>query len=349
MKRLKLIIIVSFICLSLFNVGCATSYNEDYSIDAKPYFNIEVPKDSKIFFQLPWYRVSAVDYTKNGKLKDNYIVGDNVKLRGQNVDQLNGAKIYIVQSNLKDNISDNYYKSLLLEEDYMFDTGNYKVVNDEFVYPNQDEINEAKRIMGPYVATAKILSFNLVFYDIITEPVRVDSMSIDSLGYNFNFDTFNINPTHLPADQSEEINDIITEFNAGGLLAGPSLTTDGYYFIQGTANTEIKEITNKSLNSTCEVVNEENVSDYEDFEKQNGILFIDQKTTDLEKGDEINLEFNYMYEGIDTKEFRKYDSAVASIANIITLDDGTQYYNYIYQPSLRSAEYNLVHLLHNIR
>ncbi len=189
-----------------------------------------------------------------------------------------------------------------------------------------------------------------VFYDIITEPVQVDSIGIDSLGYHFDFDTFIITPSDLPADQTGDLNDIITGYNAGGLLAGPSLTIDGYYFIEGDVNAKIKEITNESINSICEAINEKNRRNYESFEKKNAVsLYLDQKKTELEKGGKLNLQFCYMYKDIDPIEFRRYDSAVASIVNIITLEDGKKYYNYIFQPSERNAEFSLVHLLHSLR
>jgi hypothetical protein len=347
MKKKILLIVIVLMSLFSFN-GCAANIN-DFVVNAKTYFDIGVPNNSKIFFQAPWFRISATDYNKSNLLAGTFTVGDNVKLSGENVSQLDGAKINLTQFDLKDIGNSEYYKALLMEEDYMFNTNKYRIIDNQFVYPDEDEIKQTERLLEPYVTTAKILACNFVFYGSIDKPIRVDSIEISSLNFKFDFNTFKITPYDLPEDQTIEVNSVIDSYNGGGLLAGPSLSEAGYYFIEGKAKENIKEITNMSLINSCQVVNKDNHGEYEEYEnKHNTSLYIEQKTTNFQKGDEINIEFNYLFEGIDPEEFKKYDSTMASIANVFILDDGSKLYNYIYQPSMRSAEYGLVHILHSL-
>ncbi len=342
-RKLISIMFALFIVIS----GCSTN-NENCVIDSKTCLNISVPKGLEATFQVHWYRLSEDNYNVNNEFNHDFIVGDNVELIGENVEQLKGASIMLSQTNLSDMISDEYYTTLLLEEDHTYDGNKYKLINNEFIYPSDEEIKKTRELLAPYISSTKIIQCSLYFNGTINDRVTVRNIEISDIGFSFDFDTFNISPSDLPSDQTGEIIRLMDFSSYGALLSGPSMSEIGYYFVEGSALDDIKEISLLSLNEYCTVVTNKNHGDYESYERQNDTtLYREQKTTNFIAGDKISIEFDFLFDGV--KDIKKYDSTIACFANVFTKSDGTKLYSYVYETSMRDPQYALVHLLHDLR
>lgn len=342
-----MITVALLIFASILLCSCADRTHLQINYDAKTYFDISVPENSKISFQLVWYRLSTLDYAENNQIDGLFTVGKDIELYGQNTDQLNGAAVSISQNELNDLIDESYYKNILMEEDYIYETGKYGDRGGKFASPNESEINQAKKLLKPYIEKAKVLNFNLTFTGIISEEINIEKIEVKSISYMNSFDTFIIRPLDLPEDNTSRIFSVFEPTSIGGILIGPSLSNCGYYFLEGTAQSVIKEIKSVSLNDICQMINMDN---YKEYERLCEAKFdTEQKKTNFSAEDKISIEFDYAFDNFDNSRFKTYDVAVASIAAIFDSYNDENLYSYLYQTTMRAPEYGLVHILHSLR
>ncbi|MEN6637456.1 MAG: hypothetical protein ABFC56_16525 [Clostridiaceae bacterium] len=345
---MKKLTVLAFTALIIFSslIGCAKPAPTDFLIDSKNYFEIGVPYNSNVWFQAPWYRISTHDYDADKTLSTmTFTLGEDVEVFGINTDQLLGAEVYITQSNLADMINKDYYKTMYREACYR------QGVTPDFNSAGEvrsKDANRVRRALREYVSTAKVLSFNMVFDGAITKDVQIDSLRIASIGYSVSFDSFHITPLAIPADRTDTIYSEYVSGGWGGTLIGPSMSQSGYCFVEGTAKTDIRDIRVESVNDSCIVVNKNNYSNYTAYSDSFSEYTINgQRTGPFSKNEDIYLEYDYLYLAKSLEEFKQYDSAVACLRYIVSLEDGTELNSYVYQTSIRAPEYGLVHLLLN--
>ena len=348
MKNRYLYILI--ILILLLSIGGCPNDEKNSEIDAKIYFDISVPNNSEVFFQLPIYKISSIDFNTDNQLNKEYVVGTDIKLNGTNVEQLNGANVILAQYKLKDMIVEGYYESLLLEEDYVYNSGRYKMVDEEFVFPTEDEIEQATKILKPYMNDFNILICTLVFNGKITEDVVVNSLEVMGIDFDFTLDTFKIHALDLPENQTGQLYDTIEFTSFGGMFAGPSLSPIGTYFIEGTASQKISKIEVSSVSEGCTIIDSSNYQNFSKYEEKfDTTLFLgEQKLTDFEEGDKIYIEYTYVFDSLEPEELKTYDVIVASILSQYNLEDGTVISNYEYQPSIRTPEHGMIHILHEL-
>lgn len=345
MKKLAVLALALVVIFSSIT-GCGKPAPADFLIDSKNYFEIGVPAGSKVFFQALWYRISGHEYmTEHSMDFQTYTVGQDAELTGRNVDQLQGATISVSEQNLKDQINSYYYRDILLELNHL--QGTNPARNQEGNLRFQD-IAKVWYALNGYVQKAKVLSFNLGFYGEITKEIQIDSIRIDSIHYQATFDSFHITPLAIPENRTGDIYDQLDSGSFGGVLLYSSMSQAGYCFIEGVAKTAIRDIRVEGVNDSCVVLDETNYSDFKEYSD----YFFEQTTNGryagpFAKGDEINLEYDYVCLGKTAEEFKQYDSAIACLRYIFTLDDGTELNGYSYQSSVIAPEYALVHLLWN--
>jgi len=345
MKKLVVLALAAVVIISLLT-GCVKPAPADFLIDSKNYFEIGVPYNSKVWFQAPWYRISGREYMTDHSMDfQTYTVGQDAELTGMNVDQLQGATITVSERNLKDQVNAYYYRDIFLVLNHLQGT---KPARNRQGNLRLQDIASVWYTLNGYVQEAKVLSFNLSFYGEITKEVQIDSIRIASIQYQAAFDSFRITPLAIPKNQSEEVYEKYISDGGGGTLVGPSMLQFGYCFVEGTAKSAIRNIRVEAANDTCIVLDKTNYREfatyYDSFSEQtiNG-----RDTGSFAKGDEIYLEYDYVFLGKTPEEFEEYDAAIACLRYVFTQEDGTELNNYIYQTSIRAPEYALVHLLLN--
>ena len=345
MKKLAVLAMVTLAILSSLT-GCAKPASADFLIDSKNYFEIGVPNGSEVLFQAPWYRISTQDYMDDPDIiSKDFTVGQDAELIGTNVDQLNGARISVDEKDLSEYVGTGYYKNIALQF-YLLQgvTPERNLAGDV----RSRDVAKVRNALKGYVANAKILSFNLSFDGEITKEVRVDSIEIPSIHYQAAFDSFHVTPLAIPEDRTDTIYSEYVSGGWGGTLVGPSMSQSGYCFVEGTAKTDIRDIHVEAVNDSCIIVNKDNYTDYTAYSDGFSEYTVNgQKTGPFNKNDQIYLEYDYLYLGKTPEEFKQYDSLVACLRYIVTLEDGTELNSYTYQTSIREPEYALVHLLLN--
>jgi len=345
MKKLVVLALAAVVIISLL-IGCVKPAPADFLIDSKNYFEIGVPYNSKVWFQAPWYRISGREYMTDHSMDfQTYTVGQDAELTGMNVDQLQGATITVSERNLKDQVNAYYYRDIFLVLNHL--RGTKPARNRQGNLRLQDIANVWYALTG-YVQKAKVLSFNLGFHGEITKEVQIDSIRIASIQYQATFDSFHITPLAIPENRTGDIYEQLDSGSFGGVSLYSSMSQAGYCLIEGTAKTAIRDIRVEGVNDSCVVLDKTN---YSDFKKYSDNFFEQtingRNAGPFAKGDEIYLEYDYVYLRKTPEEFKHYDSAIACLRYIFTLDDGTELNGYSYQSSVIAPEYALVHLLCN--
>lgn len=345
MKKLTVLALTALIIFSSLT-GCAKPAPADFLIDSKNYFEIGVPCNSNVWFQAPWYRISGHEYIADQPMaSQTYIVGQDAELTGMNVDQLQGASITVTERNLKDQINTYYYRDIFLELNHL--RGTKPARNQEGNLRLRDIANVWYALHG-YAQKAKVLSFNLGFHGVITKDVQIDSIRIDSIQYQAAFDSFHITPLAIPKNQTDDIYELLDSGSFGGVNLYSTMSQAGYGSLEGVAKAAIRDIQVEGVNDSCVVLDKTNYSDFVEYTDS----FFEQTINGRDagpfaKGDEIHLEYDYVYLGTAPEEFKQYDSAIACLRYIVTLEDGTELNSYVYPTSLRAPEYALAHLLLN--
>ena len=244
----------------------------------------------------------------------------------------------------------NTIKPCFWRKDYTYELNKYNSVNNEFLVPADDEIDEVEKTLQPYIANLKVLLCNFVMSSSIDEFVNVEKIEIHDIEFEFAFDTFNITPLDIPSDQTGEVFDLADFSDFNGMFAGPVLSPVSSYFISGIAKESIKAVTVSSVDDDCIIIDQNNYMNYKDYEEEYDTILFEgrQKTENFEPGDQIRIDFSYIYKPIDLEELKTYDIFVSSIQSCYLLEDGTSIYSYDFQQNMRVAEYGLVHLLHQL-
>ena len=274
-----------------------------------------------------------------------FTVGQDAELSGVNVDQLNGATIYIREHELSEYAHGEYYRNIFRRlSDLQGETPEKNLFGDLRL---RDVANVRNALKG-YVANGKILYCNFAFDGTITKDVRIDTLKIASIDYEVAFDSFHITPLAIPKDQTEEVFGAYIKHGRGGALGDSVMSQLDYCAIKGTAQSAIREIRLEAVNDSCIVLDDSNYKEYAEFCGDYDPGTMDSKRTGpFGIDDQFYIEFAYLNFGKAREEFEKYDAMVSCLRYVITLEDGTELNSYIYQTSIRAPEYALVHLLLN--
>lgn len=345
---MKKLVVLALALLVIFSslAGCAKPAPANFLIDSKNYFEIGVPYNSKVWFHATWYRLSAQEYIDDPDFDASvYIVGQDAELSGINTDQLKGATIFVQEHDLHEYVYDEYFRNIFRA---FCDLQGVTPELNPFGGLRMRDVAKVRNALKGYVTNGKILSCYFAFDGAITKDIQIDTLRIASINYEVSFDKFCITPLAIPGNQSEEVYEKYITDVGGGTLVGPSMSQFGYCFVEGTAKSAIRNIRVEAANDSCIVLDKTNYREfaayYDSFSEQttNG-----RDTGSFAKGDEIYLEYDYVFLGKTPEEFKQYDSMVACLRYIVTLEDGTELNSYSYQSSVRAPEYGLVRLLLN--
>jgi len=128
MKKLVFIVLVIFVnCFGIYGCGSFNilqekdSLKESVCVDSKVNYIYTIPSCNgkyNVAFQAPFFRVySGKDvYSEYLESQSEYIIGEEVILYGENVDEMDGAIVSVTQYPLSDYADDEFYNKTL--EDY---------------------------------------------------------------------------------------------------------------------------------------------------------------------------------------------------------------------------------------
>ncbi len=331
--------IVTFICIGMCMLlaGCResdTKTDREIVINSKVNCTITVPKsdenrDIEVFWQTMFYQtyVNKDMYPALDDIQLEYTVGENAELTGENVDLLNGAIVYITQTDMSE-LADEYYYSRLANAYYQGYMGGTELVDSALLEKITD-------IVEQYVDNAKVVSVHLVVDACFDKNVRVESLHIPELGFDFRMDNLSIETIEIP-DDVEISDEIIDLASFDRIYADSHIAKYNYISIDGTATEDIKTISVESANSCCEVITEENHTRYEEEDVLYGSIYTKQKETDYKKDSTVALEYTYAFENglVDNS-----DTTMASLIVKTDLADGRQVWSFVYQPSFVQGEY----------
>jgi hypothetical protein len=345
MKR----IIAALIILILLLLCSCTPEDKPFSpaihLDSRVFFNLAVPLNTDISFQLVWYRIRS-------KITDDledaqWTVGNEAELQGENTDQMDGATVTVTRRNLQDLVDESYYQTILMEENYVYGTHQLNDEKQRPVMPSHAAIQLAQQLLKNYIENGEVLIFSLSFDGFISCEVNVDRIEIKAIQYTVLFDHFKIAPAARQPSSMIIPDRIFHPAASGSILVGPSLSKCGYCFIEGEALQDIKEIRILSLNDACTIVSRDNYLEYERLCETK--FDITQKMTDFQADSPISIECDYVMNNDGETPIKMFDVAVASLATEFILPNDQQVYSYLYQTSMRAPEYALVHVLHDLR
>lgn len=336
---MKKIFTFILICICIMLAGCNnkdndTSSGKELVINSKVNCTITVPKSDEnreieVLWQVSFYQTYANKemYQALDDRVFTYTVGEDAELIGENVELLNGAIVYISQFNMSE-LADEYYYSNLANAYYQVYMGGNEPVDSKL----QEEI---KDIVAKYVDNTKVVSANLVVGGTFEKDVKVESLYIPELEFNFPIENLSIETVEIP-DDVEISDEIIDSSSGGGMYADSHIAKYNFLPINGTAMEDINRISVESANSYCEVLTEENYKKYEETDVIYGSIYTKQKETDYKKGSNIGLEYTYAFEDsiVDNS-----DTTIASLIVKTELADGRQVWSFVYQPSVILGEY----------
>ena len=307
------LIIMSIVVLG----GCAEKAQvPEYTIDSRVNYFITVPDNKENWFGLSFYRLfnGEDDYSEILETYNNeFTVGEDAVLVGDNVELLNGATIRVTQIDFEK--SENYCHNLAVlynrksgSEDK--NAGKLKKLEDKIeVYVDK------------YSANAKILGMSINYLGNITDNVRIEQLQIPSLNITYDFDNFEIDTINVPEGivVNEEI--AIDHKMTGGLNAGAAAGGSGTKFIEGKALKGIKSLNVSSANRYYYMADES-------LERS------------FKEGDEINLEYNY-YIDENLIDCEQSDALAASMITKIVTADGAEIWEFEYPASVVTGPFLL--------
>lgn len=342
---MKKIIAFILICMSMLLAGCRDSNvdaDREIVINSRVNCTITVPKSDEnrkmeVFWQESFYQtyVNKEMYQILDGREFTYTVGEDAELTGDNVELLHGATINISQYDMNELIYDNYYSDLAntYYQGYM---GGNEPVDSEL----QEKITN---IASKYVDKTKVVVANLVVDGCFDKDVKVESLYIPELDFEFPMDKLLIETVEVPDDVEVSYIDEVIELNSGGgMFADSHIAKYNFYPIDGIALADISKISVESANTCCEVINADNHKRYEEADALSVSIYTKQKETDYKKDSAVELEYYYAF--VD-KLVENSDTTIASLIVKTELADGRQVWSFEYQPSVIRGEFLLLDIV----
>ncbi|MBP3326940.1 MAG: hypothetical protein J6L77_11040 [Coprococcus sp.] len=342
---MKKIIAFILICVSMLLAGCKDSnadIDREIVINSRVNCTITVPKSDEnrkmeVFWQLDFYQiyVNKELYPALEGKSLTYRVGEDAELTGDNVEQLHGATINISQYDMSEMANDNYFSDLA--DEYYQEYMDGKEPADSKL---QKRITD---IISKCIDKAKVVSVNFVVDGCFDRDVKVKSLYIPELGFDFPMDDLRIETIEIPDNvEFSYIDEVVDSASWGGMVAGNHIAKYNFYSIDGTALADISKISVESANTCCEVITAENHKKYEEADALSVPIYVKQKETDYKKDSTVNLEYCYAFAN---KLVENSDTTIASLIVKTELADGRQIWSFEYPLSLVWDRYLLLDIV----
>lgn len=307
-----LICSISFFCLT----GCSKTV-ESYQRDSVVQYNLAIPMKNadtsmRFSFSLPLFKICSKEFITSDP-QEEYIAGDTAILYGENVEQLDGMSIYLIQDKLSNVVED---ESVYFQE-----------LKDQYDGKNNTdiEIEDVEESLRPFVDSCYLVSCSMCFEGRIKENVVVESIEIPDLGYQFNINDFKLTLCDVDAkDVKMDDGKLIDYTSYNGCFVDSKMHNMGFFNLEGTALYDIDDIQLITLNDECKITYSEDGN------------LIDHFELSAKKGDNLENELYYTFENLNPDA----EAVAVSLALQLKNDDQT-YWRLRYQPSYIEGKYLL--------
>ena len=341
MKKSLLVILLS----GLFLTGCSQKQAESILFDSNVNCTISVPRSDDreipVEFQVPFCQLYSGDDMYSEFLADgsDLVVGEDVILSGKNVECLNGAEVLLSQYSFSECIKDNYYEKLSASYGTTYLGMDYLSATDAGF------VKKVKKMVSPYEKNAFIVSALLQFSGCISDDVVIEKLTIPDMEFEYDFKHFTIETFDVPGDVKTAYDEEVIDWTSnGGLLVGSVLEPSGYALIGGVSNVDIKGMSIESSNEVCTVVNKDNYLNYADISEDFAGICEAQKLEGYKAGEEIDLEFDYVFSEFD-QELIDADVVMASLIVKIQDESDNMYWDYLYEVNASDGPFLMMKLL----
>lgn len=246
-------------------------------------------------------------------------VGEEVILKGENIDLLDGAGFHISCDEAAGWFEEKEAFAELMSEEY-------RKAYESKAEPGTDfdsEWEAASKLIDEYYESGYVCEMEIAFQGEITSDVTIEGMSIPELGFERDFEKVSIKTFTVPEgviwektlDEGEK--PITCEgWSLGernpGMYFDAFLVQMGKTFIDGRAQEYINSINLTPLNADCIIINGANYKDYLNLPNVDDDVYVysEQKEKNFTAGDEILLKYNYAY---DKETIRDFDCMISTL------------------------------------
>lgn len=343
-RRFRVIIFVLAGCLILMSfTACSVTVedvNDRLHFNSRVDYQFSVPKSTaedhyeteiKAYFN----RVYVGDKSYLKVVDDNclFIVGEDVKLTGVGVEQLDGAEFTFDCSPLE-----SYFDTKKEFVQVMSDA--YKEAYSSASSGDfEEEYQAAREKFSEYYDSAYECSGELVFHGEIYEDIRVETLTIPKLGLEFTPEKFTVTAVDVPqgvawegslgdeaAIDYDDYSFGVYSESSNNMYYHSRLLPIGILTISGTAQKDIASIEVTPLSENWQIIDKENYSQYQNLPNLPDDLCVLPKRNDtaLEAGNEARMKFRF---AVDKALIGSCDLAISTFLMEITLADGTRIWN----------------------
>lgn len=320
MKRNILIILI--VLLAVFTTSC--SQTKAFLVDSKVWYDINVPKDvdgyeASIYFS----RISDVHYD----IEDGtYIVGEEVILQGENVEQFAGSTLYISQIPLQELIDYPEFTYYIESNDsYTYhDDENFSAISER----TQDEViekdKEIRNILKPYTQNGYALRFSLtLFTETFSGDVNIEKLVFDDIEYEF--DKFTIAAVDLPTSYLPDVYDRIYFNSFRGYVVYNEFNSLIKHYHDFTATEGVAEVDIDILTPLFEKITEENYQKYEDLY---GMPLYDNSPSAVAESESSVIVESFTMIADEIPNFLVCDGFTVDMYTTFTMEDSSEYTMY---------------------
>jgi hypothetical protein len=355
-KNFRSVAAVFLLCVGvlIFTVGCPSSAGKSFDVNSKVYFSYTVPaNDPHTSLQPMFFKISNLDIDIDGD--EDFIIGTDVILAGENTDQLIGGSISVVKRRFREfiEVTDNYYSALLSLENSRYNMDRKSPNEDAASYPDKEDIANARKLLKPYISNAYAYAFTFLCDDEngISKSVVVDSMRFKDYDISFDFDYFKIEINrNISENQIDEVQMLID----GGLISsgvlgggGAGEAASAVAVLEGTAIEGIASIEVFPLNDSIVFATKDNREFFREYEKNvDYVYYRSQKMADFKPGEEIRIDQSFVFaDELNGKGFH-YDDFSVNYGIKVVDNKGNAYITYDSVNSISGSGQLMAEILH---
>jgi hypothetical protein len=311
--------------------------------------------------QTNFYRILLRDDVPD-KLRspdDDYVVGEDVILEGENTELLSeNSEVSITVNEFSDFIdidNDDYYRQLLLEEDISYGLNKYNYSDLSISGPSEKEIKLAKKVIRPYIKKAVFFGIAFITNAKLTDKIEITKITIPGINFEYSFDSFVLNNVDLPK-QTELFDEYVDSQPGFGMWSGQGSPRRMITQITGTVLKPIQKINVRPTSDDWILITKDNVDQLNSiaknkYDEEDAFSVVAQKYTDFETGDNFDLSPDMLIKDWDTEKAHLYDTTKCSY--VVEIETGNPYNPitccYTYDNNVRQAEFLFYRLLHELR
>ncbi len=339
-KKAKCCGLVVALCFPLvFGTACSGGFSsaEALEVDSVEDYVVTVPQSTEdeeymVQFECNFYRLYTGTDVYASQLPESgyYVVGEDAYLSGTNVEELDGAWIFVSELDLSD-CSD--YDSYCDEATNMVWNKLSQTTVLDLDYDTVEK--KVKKYVSSYWKKTHILCMSLLVVDTISTDISVTELTIPELDLTYSFDRMEIQVVEVPENVVVDEGDHIAYTSGDGVFAYYFVGRVGYLWIEGEATSNLYQLSAESLNEICEVVTTDNQSQYSEYDVYG------ESPKDYLIGDTLDAEFAYVF-AKSTTELLDVDTQMASLLLRAQLEDGQEMWSFHYISSILDGDYLLM-------